>query len=29
MTYYDDLTPVPPQEFEKGELDKLLEEYGL
>ncbi len=29
MTYYDDLTPVPPQEFEHGELSKLLEEYGL
>jgi len=29
MTYYDDLTPVPPQEFDRGELSKLLEEYGL
>jgi len=29
MTYYDDLTPVLAQEFDRGELSKLLGEYGL
>ena len=29
MTYYDDLTPVLAQEFQRGELAALLEEYGL
>ena len=27
--YYDDLCPKMPQEFDRGELDKILEEYGL
>jgi len=29
MTYYDDLTPVLAQEFQRGELAALLVEYGL
>jgi len=27
--YYDDLTPVMPTEFDRGELSLLLGEYGL
>ena len=27
--YYDDLRPKMPQEFDRGELSLLLEEYGL
>ena len=29
MTYYDDLRPKMPQEFQHGELSALLGEYGL
>jgi len=27
--YYDDLRPKMPQEFQRGELAALLEEFGL
>lgn len=27
--YYDDLCPKMPQEFQRGELSALLQEYGL